>query len=216
MDAPDREGSFPVRRYAPRVPLQLSQDADADALLDRDPFALLTGMLLDQQFPMERAFAGPALLARRMGRDGLDPREIAAHDPEAFVALMAGPPAVHRYPRSMAGRVQALAAHVVEQYDGDTAALWTGVDDGRELLRRIAALPGFGTQKAQIFTALLGKQRGVTPPGWREAAGAYGEDGSHRSVADVVDPASLARVREFKQSAKAAAKGARTAPDGGR
>ena len=208
-----------MRRYADRVPLQLSQDADADALLDRDPFALLTGMLLDQQFPMERAFAGPALLARRMGSDGLDPREIAAHDPDAFVALMTGPPAVHRYPRSMAGRVQALAAHVVEQYDGDTAALWTGVEDARELLRRIAALPGFGTQKAQIFTALLGKQRGVTPPGWREAAGAYGEDGAHRSVADVVDPASLARVREFKQSAKSAAKvAAKAAPpaDGGR
>ena len=197
------------------MPLQLSQDADADALLDRDPFALLTGMLLDQQFPMERAFAGPALLARRMGRDELDPREIVAHDPEAFVALMAGPPAVHRYPRSMAGRVQSLAAHVVEQYDGDTAALWTGADDGRELLRRIAALPGFGTQKAQIFTALLGKQRGVTPQGWREAAGAYGEDGAHRSVAAVVAPASLARVRESKQSATAAAKAARTAAAGG-
>jgi uncharacterized HhH-GPD family protein len=191
------------------VPLQLSQDADADALLDRDPFALLTGMLLDQQFPMERAFAGPALLAQRMGRTELDPREIAAHDPDAFVALMAGPPAVHRYPKSMAGRVQALAAHVVETYDGDTAALWTGVADGRELFARIAALPGFGTQKAQIFTALLGKQRGVTPQGWREAAGAYGEEGAHRSVADVVDPESLVKVREFKQAAKAAAKAAR-------
>lgn len=191
------------------MPLQLSQDADADALLDRDPFALLTGMLLDQQFPMERAFAGPALLARRMGRTELDPREIAAHDPDAFVALMAGPPAVHRYPKSMAGRVQALAAHVVETYDGDTAALWTGVSDGRELFARIAALPGFGTQKAQIFTALLGKQRDVTPQGWREAAGAYGEDGAHRSVADVVDPESLVKVREFKQAAKAAAKAAR-------
>jgi uncharacterized HhH-GPD family protein len=191
------------------VPLQLSQDAEADALLDRDPFALLTGMLLDQQFPMERAFAGPALLAQRMGRTELDPREIAAHDPDAFVALMAGPPAVHRYPKSMAGRVQALAAHVVETYDGDTAALWTGVADGRELFARIAALPGFGTQKAQIFTALLGKQRGVTPQGWREAAGAYGEEGAHRSVADVVDAESLVKVREFKQAAKAAAKAAR-------
>ncbi|MCX6465970.1 MAG: Fe-S cluster assembly protein HesB [Pseudonocardiales bacterium] len=191
------------------MPLQLSQDADADALLDRDPFALLTGMLLDQQFPMERAFAGPALLAQRMGRTELDPREIAAHDPDAFVALMAGPPAVHRYPKSMAGRVQALAAHVVETYDGDTAALWTGVADGRELFARIAALPGFGTQKAQIFTALLGKQRGVTPQGWREAAGAYGEEGAHRSVADVVDAESLVKVREFKQAAKAAAKAAR-------
>jgi uncharacterized HhH-GPD family protein len=188
------------------VPLHLSQDADADALLDRDPFALLVGMLLDQQFPMERAFAGPALLAQRLGTDALDPRAIAAHDPDDLVALMTGPPAVHRYPRSMAGRVQALAAHVVEHHDGDAAALWTGVRDGRELYARLAALPGFGRQKAQIFVALLGKQRGVTPDGWREAAGAYGEEGSHRSVADVVDPGSLARVREFKQAAKAAAR----------
>ncbi len=193
------------------MPLHLSQDADADALLDRDPFALLVGMLLDQQFPMERAFAGPALLTRRLGTDALDPRAVAAHDPEDLVALMTGPPAVHRHPRSMAGRLQALAAHVVEHHGGDAAALWTGVGDGRELLARLAALPGFGRQKAQVFVALLGKQRGVTPEGWREAAGPYGEEGSHRSIADVVDPASLARVREAKQAAKAARTAAPTA-----
>ncbi|GAA1202376.1 HhH-GPD-type base excision DNA repair protein [Pseudonocardia alaniniphila] len=195
-----------MRRYSSAVPIRLSQDADADALLDRDPFALLVGMLLDQQFPMERAFAGPALLAQRLGRTELDPRELAAYDPAALVEIFRGPPAVHRYPGSMAGRVQALAASVVEQYDGDVTLLWRDVQDGHELFGRIAALPGFGKQKAQIFTALLGKQRGVTPPGWREAAGSYGDDGSYRSVADVVDPASLVRVREFKQAAKAAAK----------
>jgi uncharacterized HhH-GPD family protein len=188
------------------VPLCLSQDADSDALLDRDPFALLVGMLLDQQFPMERAFAGPALLAQRLGRTELDPRELASYDPATLVEIFRGPPAVHRYPGSMAGRVQALAAAVVDQYDGDVTLIWRDVEDGRELFRRLAALPGFGTQKAQIFTALLGKQRGVTPQGWREAAGGYGEDGSYRSVADVVDADSLGRVREYKQAKKAAAK----------
>ncbi len=183
--------------------LCLAQDADADALLDRDPLALLIGMLLDQQFPMERAFAGPALLAQRLGVTELDARLLASHDPEALVQIFRGPPAVHRYPGSMAGRVQALAAAVVEQYDGDASRIWTDVEDGRELFRRLAALPGFGKQKAQIFTALLGKQRGVTPPGWREAAGGYGEEGVHRSVADVVDAASLAQVRSYKQAKKA-------------
>jgi uncharacterized HhH-GPD family protein len=186
--------------------LCLSQDADADALLDRDPLALLIGMLLDQQFPMERAFFGPALLGQRLGVTELDARELAAYEPEALVQIFRGPPAVHRYPGSMAGRVQALAAAVVEQYDGDASLIWRDVEDGRELFRRLAALPGFGTQKAQIFTALLGKQRGVTPPGWREAAGGYGEDGVHRSVADVVDAASLVRVRGYKQAKKAEAK----------
>ena len=183
--------------------LQLAQDPDADALLDRDPLALLIGMLLDQQFPMERAFAGPAGLARRLGVDRLDPAAIAAHDPDALAALFTGPPALHRYPAAMAGRVQALAALVVERYGGDAAGLWRDAPDGATLFRRLTALPGFGTQKAQIFVALLGKQRGVAPPGWREAAGAYGEDGATRSVADVVDGESLARVRAFKQAAKA-------------
>ncbi len=191
--------------------LQLAQDPEADALLDRDPFALLVGMLLDQQFPMERAFAAPAGLARRLGVDRLDPAAIAAHDPDALAALFAGPPALHRYPAAMAGRVQALAALVVERHGGDAAGLWRDVPDGAALLRRLTALPGFGRQKAQIFVALLGKQRGVVPPGWREAAGVYGEEGSSRSVADVVDGASLARVRAVKQAAKAEQKAARAA-----
>ena len=184
--------------------LCLAQNADADALLDRDPLALIVGMLLDQQVPMERAFAAPAELARRLGGDRLDAAAIAAQDPEALVAIFATPPALHRYPKSMAARVQALAAAVVERYDGDVTALWSDATSGRELFARLTALPGFGTQKAQIFTALLGKQRGVTPDGWRDAAGGYGESGVYRSVADVVDGESLGRVREYKQAAKAA------------
>ncbi|GAA2561139.1 HhH-GPD-type base excision DNA repair protein [Pseudonocardia hydrocarbonoxydans] len=191
------------------VPLQLSQDSESDALLDRDPLALLIGMLLDQQIPMEHAFWAPAELARRLGRDRLDARELAAHDPDALVGIFATPRALHRYPKSMAGRVQALCAALVETYDGDVTLVWDGVGDGAELLSRLVALPGFGKQKAQIFVALLGKQRGITPEGWREAAGSYGDEGAHRSVADVVDPESLLKVREFKQAAKAAAKAAK-------
>jgi uncharacterized HhH-GPD family protein len=198
-------------RTLPVVALCLAQDADADALLDRDPLALLIGMLLDQQFPMERAFAGPALLAQRLGVGELDARRLASHDTEQLVQIFRGPPAVHRYPGSMAGRVQALAAVIVEQYAGDVTLIWRDVPDGKELFRRLATLPGFGTQKAQIFTALLGKQRGVTPPGWREAAGAYGQEGVHMSVADVVDADSLAQVRDYKQAKKAAAKAGGTA-----
>ncbi|WP_312858423.1 HhH-GPD-type base excision DNA repair protein [Pseudonocardia pini] len=186
--------------------LSLSQDTAADALLDRDPLALLTGMLLDQQIPMERAFAAPAELAARLGTDHLDARQIAEYDPEELVELFARTPALHRYPRSMAGRVQALCQAVVERYAGDVTGVWSDAGDGRELFRRLSALPGFGKQKAQIFVALLGKQRGVTPPGWRDAAGSYGDEGSFRSVADVVDRGSLDRVREFKQAAKAAAR----------
>jgi uncharacterized HhH-GPD family protein len=188
------------------VPIRLSQDAESDALLDRDPLALLLGMLLDQQIPMEHAFWSPAELARRLGRDALDAREIAEYEPEAFIAIFATPRALHRYPKSMGGRVQTLCRAIVEQYDGDVTLIWRGVADGRELYSRLVALPGFGPQKAQIFTALLGKQRGITPPGWREAAGGYGEDGVFRSVADVIDPATLGKVREYKQAKKAAAK----------
>jgi len=187
--------------------LRLAQDPDADALLASDPLALLVGMLLDQQFPLEWAFRAPYRLAGRMERTSLDAVEIAAYDPEAFVKLMAGPPALHRYPASMAGRVQALCRHVAERYGGDAAALWHTAESGQELLRRLRALPGFGEQKARIFVALLGKQLGVRPAGWREAAGPYGEDGARRSAADVTDADSLAEVRAFKQAAKRAAKG---------
>jgi uncharacterized HhH-GPD family protein len=188
--------------------LQLAQDPEADGLLARDPLALLVGMLLDQQFPMERAFAAPWLLARRLGVRELDAAAIAAHDPEDFAKLMAGPPALHRYPVAMAGRVQALCGYVVVAYGGDAAALWRGAESGAELLRKVKALPGYGEQKARILVALLGKQLGVCPPGWREAAGAYGEEGSRRSVADVTDSDSLAAVRAAKQAAKRAAHGA--------
>jgi len=186
--------------------LCLAQDPAADALLSRDPFALLVGMLLDQQYPMEHAFRGPQKLADRLGVDRLDPAAIADHDPEAFADLAATPPAIHRYGRSMAGRVQQLAQVVVADYGGDAAAIWTTAPTGEELLRRLKALPGYGEQKARIFLALLGKQLGVTPKGWREAAGAYGEQGSRRSVADVTGPETLLEVRAYKQEAKQAAK----------
>jgi uncharacterized HhH-GPD family protein len=187
--------------------LHIAGEPAADALLDENPFALLVAMLLDQQFPMERAFAGPARIVERFG--GLDPAAVAAADPQEFADLCARTPAVHRYPGSMAGRIQALAAHVVSEYGGDAEALWRHAASGLELLARVRKLPGFGAQKAAIFVALLGKQLGVRPEGWREAVGAYGEDGSFRSVADVVGPESLAKVRAFKQEQKAAAKAQR-------
>jgi uncharacterized HhH-GPD family protein len=188
--------------------LTLTQDPRADELLGRDPLALLLGMLLDQQFPMERAFAGPRLLADRMGVDTLSAAGIAAADPAQLVAWFQGPPAVHRYPGSMAERAQAVCRQLVEEYGGRAEGLWADVPDGTTLLERIKALPGFGEQKAKIFVALLGKQYGVLPPGWREVAGEYGEEGSRRSVADITGPESLAEVRRFKQEKKQAAKAA--------
>jgi uncharacterized HhH-GPD family protein len=185
--------------------LQLVQDPAADALLEANPFALLVGMMLDQQIPMEVAFAGPKKIADRMGN--VDAREIADYDPEKFTALCSERPAVHRFPGSMATRLQTLAQTIVDDYHGNAAALWTaGEPDGSEVLRRLKALPGFGEQKAKIFLALLGKQYGVMPKGWREAAGDYGKAGTHMSVADVVDAGSLEKVRSFKKQAKAAAK----------
>lgn len=186
--------------------LRIAQQPEADELLARSPLAALVGMLLDQQIPMEWAFTGPLALAQRMGADDLDAREIAAFSPEAFTALFTDKPALHRYPGSMAKRVQQLCQYLVAEYDGDASAVWADAATGAELLARLNALPGFGTQKAQIFLALLGKQFGVGPPGWREAAGAYGEQGGHRSVADITGPESLAEVRASKQRAKAEAK----------
>lgn len=185
--------------------IQIAQDPHADEVLTNDPFALLAGMLLDQQFPMERAFAGPAKVLDRFGT--LDPAAIAAAEPESFAELCATPPAIHRYGRSMAGRLQALATVVVEDYDGDTTRIWTEARTGEELMRRLTALPGFGEQKAKIFTALLAKQLGVKPRGWTTVTGDYGRKG-FRSVADVVDPESLAKVRAHKQEQKAKAKAA--------
>jgi uncharacterized HhH-GPD family protein len=184
------------------IDLHITGDKAADELLSEDPLALLIGMLLDQQVPMETAFAGPAKIRDRMG-GSLNPHVIAEFDPEAFVELCKQPPAVHRFPGSMAGRIQSLCMAVSDDWGGDAAAIWEHAD-GAEVLARLKALPGFGDQKAKIYLALLGKRYGVDAGGWREASAPYGEDGSHRSVADIVDPESLGKVREFKKAAKAA------------
>ena len=190
--------------------LQLTGDPAADALLNDNPLALLVGMLLDQQVTFETAFAGPKKIADRMG--SLDAADIADYDPDKFAALCSEKPAIHRFPGSMAKRIQTLAQILVDRYDGDAAALWTaGEPGGKELLQRLKGLPGFGEQKARIFLALLGKQYGVTPPGWRAAAGEFGKAGTHLSVADIVDAHSLGKVRSYKKQMKAAAKAVKAA-----
>jgi endonuclease III len=173
--------------------LSLPVDADANELLSRNPLALLIGMLLDQQVPLEKAFSSPLELVKRLGHEPTA-AELAEYDPEALAA-----------------RTQDLARQIVDRYDGDPAAVWTGAATGKDLVARIAELPGFGGYKAQIFAALLGKQLGVQPDGWREAAGHFGQNGSHYSVADIVDDDSLAEVRAYKKGMKAAAK-AKSAP----
>lgn len=190
-----------------KAKLKLAQDAAADKLLSASPLALLIGMVLDQQIPLERAFRSPYDLKERMG-GRLEAAEILATDPEELERIFATPPALHRFPRANARRVQELCRIVVEDYRGKAERVWATAADGAELLRRVKALPGFGDQKARIFVALLGKQLGVQPPGWREAAGPFGDEGSFVSVADIVGPDSLARVRRFKQERKAAAKAA--------
>jgi uncharacterized HhH-GPD family protein len=183
-------------------------DAEANKLLDRSPLALLIGMVLDQQIPLEKAFFSPYDLVRRLGHEPTA-TEIADHDPDALIAIFSKPPALHRFPKAMAVRVQEVCRILVERYDGDAANLWSDAGSGKELLKRVADLPGFGKQKAQIFVALLGKQYGVRPEGWREAAGDYGREGVYLSVADITDGDSLSKVREHKQQMKAAAKAAK-------
>jgi uncharacterized HhH-GPD family protein len=185
--------------------LWLAQDVAADELLSGDPFALLIGMVLDQQVPLEKAFMGPYVLRERLGV-ALDPADIAERDTDELVKVFSTPPALHRFPGSMAQRVQALARALVEEYGGSAAAVWDGAGSGQELLGRLKNLPGFGEQKARIFLALLGKQLDVRPEGWREAAGQFGEDGTRRSVADITDAGSLQEVRQYKKDMKAAAK----------
>ncbi len=179
--------------------------AEANDLLSRDPLALTLGMVLDQQIPLEKAFSSPFVLAQRLGH-APTATELAAFDLEALIAIFAEAPALHRFPKAMASRVQEVCRVLVDRYDGDAANLWAGVEDGDELIKRVASLPGFGKQKSQIFVALLGKQYGVQPAGWREAAGGYGEQGSYKSVADIVDEQSLGKVRAYKKEMKAAAK----------
>lgn len=178
-------------------------DPDVDQLNSTDAFSLLTSMMLDQQYGMEHAFRGGWKVLSRFGT--LDPGAIAAADPEEFKRLCSEPPAIHRFPGSMAGRLQELAAFVEARYNGDATRLWSEAGSGKDLLRRVQELPGFGKQKSQIFVALLAKRLGVQPEGWEAAAGDYALDG-YRSVADVVDPDSLQKVRDYKRQKKATAK----------
>jgi uncharacterized HhH-GPD family protein len=190
-----------------RIALHITGDPAADRVLSRDPLALLIGMVLDQQVTIEKAFSSPADLLHRLGGDGpLDAAVIAAMDPDELAAVFRERPALHRYPASMAGRVQAVCRAVAEEYGNKADAIWKGVRSGDELMGRLRALPGFGEQKAKIFAALLGKQLGVRPDGWREATTPYGKDGSSLSVADITDPESLAQVRATKKAMKAKAK----------
>jgi uncharacterized HhH-GPD family protein len=184
--------------------LPVTGDPEADKLLADDPLALMIGMLLDQQVPMEWAFSGPMRLREKLG-GRLDAAEIADLDPAALEANFRGPPALHRYPGSMAKRTQALCQYLVENYGGDAAAVWAGVDDGSELLRRVRALPGFGADKSKIFTALLAKRFDVRPPGWEQATAPFSDD-QPRSVADVDSAESLQRVRSWKKAMKAQGK----------
>ncbi|GAA1633156.1 HhH-GPD-type base excision DNA repair protein [Leucobacter chromiireducens] len=189
--------------------LNLVNDPDADRLLSEHPFALLVGMLLDQQVAMELAFSGPLKIQERLGT--VDASALAGADPDDVIAAFTQTPAVHRYPGSMATRTQALAQAVDTEWGGDASRIWTDGDpDGATVLKRLQALPGFGPQKAKIFLALLGKQLGFSGAGWREAAAPYGEAGSFRSVADITSPETLLKVRETKRVAKAAAKAAKT------
>jgi uncharacterized HhH-GPD family protein len=188
-----------------RVPL--SGDAEADALNDADPLALVIGMVLDQQIPLEKAFRGPLDLRERLG-GSLTAQQIAEMDPGELEEIFAKPPALHRFPRSMARRVQDACKTIVDDFDGDAARVWTGAADGAELLRRVKSLPGFGDQKAKIFVALLAKRLDFRPDGWEKAAGSFGEAGSFYSVADIDGPEALAKVRAAKKMAKEAAKAA--------
>lgn len=190
------------------MPISLPIDADANELLSRNPLALLLGMLLDQQVPLEKAFSGPRDLVRRLGHEPTA-AELADYDPEALAAIFSERPALHRFPKAMAARAQDLARLITGRYDGNAARLWDSAATGQELVARLAELPGFGAVKAQIFAALLGKQLGVRPPGWQEATGPFGAEGSRVSVADIVDADSLAEVRAYKQQRKAAAKAGR-------
>jgi len=190
--------------------ISMPVEPEANELLSRSPLALLIAMLLDQQVTLEKAFSAPLDLVRRLGHEPTA-AELAEFDPDRLASIFSERPALHRYPKAMAARVQELARLIVEQYDGDAARVWASAGSGAELLRRVSALPGFGAQKAQIFVALLGKQLGVQPDGWREAAGRFGAEGTRFSVADITDEESLGEVRSYKQALKAAAKASASA-----
>ena len=208
---PRTELAVKARRPGPlyaRAVLHLSGDPQADQLLSEDPFALLIGMVLDQQVPLERAFSSPRDLKERLGGK-LDAGEIASMEPTKLAGIFSERPALHRFPASNSERVQQLSRIIVQDYGGEAARVWEGANSGTELLRRVKALPGFGEQKAKIFVALLAKQLDVRPPGWQEASRPFGDPGTTFSVADITDAGSLARVRAYKSQAKAAAKAAK-------
>ncbi len=187
--------------------LALAQNDEADKLLATDPLALLIGMVLDQQVPLEWAFLGPFTLTQRLGMK-LDVTKLAAMDEDTLVTVFCDRPALHRYPAAMARRVHELCNIIVNEYDAKPATIWTTAADGKDLYKRVKALPGFGEMKARIFVALLAKQFGVTPSGWEDVARDYGRPGTFLSVADIVDSASLGKVRAGKAEKKAAAKAA--------
>lgn len=189
---------------AAKVSFPVTDDSEADGLLTRDPLALVIGMLLDQQVPMEWAFRSPLTLKARLGQR-FNPADIAAMDPEDLVAVFCEKPALHRYPAAMARRVHGLCVHVVDHHGGDAARIWKGVRTGDALYARVSALPGFGPEKSQIFVALLAKRFGKRPEGWETAAGAFA-DGQPRSVADISSRAAFAEVRAWKKAQKAAKK----------
>ena len=191
--------------------LEITGDAEADRFVSEDPLGLLIAMVLDQQIPLERAFKSPADLKERLGGT-LDVGAVASMDPDELAALFSVRPALHRFPGSMARRVQELCRVVIDTYGGDAAAIWTSAQDGTQLLANVKALPGFGEQKARIFVALLGKQFAVRPPGWQEASSPFGEPGSFRSVADIDSREALGKVRQYKQQMKAEAKATAKAP----
>jgi uncharacterized HhH-GPD family protein len=190
--------------------IHMTGDGAADALLSESPLALLIAMILDQQIPLEKAFRSPFELQERLGGT-LDPFALAAMDPDRLAEVFSARPALHRFPKSMAKRVQEACALIVGSYGGDTAAIWTTAEDGNQLLANVKAIPGFGEQKARIFVALLGKQLGIQPSGWKKVSAPYGESGSFRSVADIDSPEDLIKVRQFKAKAKAKAKASKSA-----
>jgi uncharacterized HhH-GPD family protein len=187
---------------ASQIATPFTGDEEADRLLSTDGLALLIGMLLDQQVPMEWAFHGPFELKRRLG--GLSAPDIAAMEPDDVVAVFVAKPALHRYPASMAKRVQQLAAWIAERYEGEPERIWKTARTSEELFARLRELPGYGEQKARIFLAILGKRLGAAPPGWEALAGPYGEPG-YRSIADVDGPGAVEKVRSYKQQKKAEA-----------
>lgn len=189
--------------------LFITGDPAADTLLNGNGTALLIGMLLDQQVPMEWAFKGPFTLKQRLGH--LDPRKIAAMDQDEFVAVCCEKPAIHRFPASMARRIHELCAILAADYAGKGENMWVDVKSGKELFERLRTLPGYGEEKAQIFVALLGKRMGVRPRGWKDAAGVF-SDHEPRTVADIDSPEQLLKVRAWKKAEKAAERDKQSRP----